>query len=362
MKIAHLSKPWLPVPSSAYGAIEKMVAELININYSKDKVYLFAPGGSIPNEKIELISLYSEGQGDRGLDRNTELAQATHCVMKSEKLKVDLIHAHSVDPFLGLTPFLSTPNIFTFYSNPTPAGKILSEMAQDHTNFTFLSRSHRKSFPWIKSAEVVYFGVNLDSFPFAETKEDYLAFVGSINDKKGILEAIEIAKQSKMQLKIAAKIKSEDMEFYEKEVRSRIKSLDTEFLGEVNNDTRNQLLKRAKAMLFPIKWEEPFGMVMIESMAVGTPVIAFNKGSVPEVIDDGVTGFVVENVSQAVKAIEKLDQIAPVSCRKHIEEKFNINETADKFNLLYSKILSSRKQRRAVNIETSRGRTRSSLH
>lgn len=349
MKIVHLSKPCLPVPSPAYGAIEKMLAELIEAQKLKNDTYLFAPGGSLSEEKIKLISLYPEGQGDRGLDRNIELAQAVHCAIRSQELGIDIIHAHSVDPFLGLTPFVKIPSIFTFYSNPTPAGKIITELVQRNTTFTFLSQSHRKSFPWIKNAEVIYFGVNVENFPFEEKKEGYLAFVGSIADKKGILEAIEIAKRVKMKLKVAAKIRNEDNVFYEKEVRPLLKSPNIEYLGEVDNDARNQLLKRAKAMLFPIKWEEPFGMVMIESMVVGTPVIAFNRGSVPEVVEDGRSGFIVENIDQAVNAVGKLGYINPLFCRKHVEEKFNIKETGEKFNSLYSKVLNSSKQRPSIS-------------
>lgn len=341
--MAHLSKPWLPVPSPSYGAIEKMVASLIisqQIN-SQDEILLFAPGGSVSSQNIKLIPFFSEGQGDKGLDRNTELAQATHCAIESIKQSVDLIHAHSVDPFLSITPFINLPSVFTFYSNPTPAGKQLSRMAAPHTIFTFLTHSHRKSFPWIKNGKVIYFGVNINDFPFSEKKNDYLAFVGSIVDKKGILEAIEIANKTKMKLKIAAKIKKEDTEFFETEVEIKIKkSSNIEYLGELNNEDRNSLLKGAKALLFPIKWEEPFGMVMIESMAVGTPVVAFNRGSVPEVVEDGKTGFIVENVPQAVRAIHKLDKIIPKNCRKLVSEKFDIDQTAKGFKDLYQSVLS----------------------
>lgn len=354
MKIAHLSKPWLPVPSPAYGAIEKMLAELIHSQSATKDIYLFAPGGSITNDKVKLISLYEEGQGDKGLDRNTELAQSVHCAKESERLNIEFIHAHSVDPFLGLVPFLKIPSVFTFYSNPTPAGKILSQMANDQTAFTFLSESHRRSFPWIKKAEVIYFGVNLDNFPFSDKKQNYLAFVGSIADKKGILEAIEISRQAGLELKVAAKIRGEDKEFYEKQAREQLESSShVEFLGELNDNERNGLLKNAKAMLFPIKWEEPLGMVMIESMAVGTPVIAFNRGSVPEIIEDGKTGFIVENISQAVKAASKLDTLNPLHCRQLIENKFDIKQTTKEFDLLYSKVLSNSKLKPSISLPTS---------
>lgn len=342
MKISHLSKPWLPVPSLSYGAIEKMIAELIEVQVaSGDTIHLYAPGNSVNKAKIDLISLYKQSQGDRGLDRNTELAQAMHCLLKSRDLNTDIIHAHSVDPFLALAPFTNIPSIFTFYSNPTPAGEVLSRLASDHTNYTFLSESHRKSFPWIKKGDVIYFGINANNFPFSSKKQDYLAFVGSISDKKGIREAIEISRLSNMKLKIAAKVRSEDTNFYENTIRDLIKSsVGVEYLGEVDNQTRNELLKNATAMLFPIKWEEPFGMVMIESLVVGTPVIAFNRGSVPEVVENNKTGFIVDNVSQAVKSVKCVKEINPVDCRESVENKFNIKSTESNFKKLYERILS----------------------
>ncbi|MBM3209083.1 glycosyltransferase family 4 protein [Candidatus Shapirobacteria bacterium] len=341
MKIAHVLKPWLPVPSLAYGAIEKMLAELIAEQSKVDNILLFAVGGSISSERVKLISLYPEGQGDKGLDRNTELAQAVHCALKLQSKDAKIIHAHSIDPFLGLAPFLKIPSIFTFYSNPTPAVKILSELAGNHTHFTFLSKSHRKSFPWIKEAGVIHFGLDPNHFPFSEKKKDYLAFVGTIADKKGIIEAIEIARRAKMRLKIAAKIRSEDKEFYENHAKKVIEdSNHVDFLGELNNSARNNLLKNARAMLFPIKWEEPLGLVMLESLVVGTPVIAFNRGSVPEIIEDGKTGFIVENIDLAVRTVERVDHLKPVDCRSSIASKFHIANTAVEFKKLYQRVLS----------------------
>jgi glycosyltransferase involved in cell wall biosynthesis len=340
MKLAHLAKPWLPVPSRGYGAIEKFLSFLIDEQEGIGDILLFAPGDSKPPPHARLLSLYTEGQGDKNLDRNTELAQAVHCAVTCDRLGVDLIHAHSVDPFLGLTPFLNCASIFTYYSNPTPAGKILSQLAPESVIFTFLSNSHRKSFGWIERAEVVYPGVNIDKFPFNSKKGLYLAFVGSIADKKGILEAIEISKRSHIPLKIAAKVRKEDQEFYEAVVKNIIATSNhVEFLGEVEDIARNNLLKSAFGLLFPIKWDEPFGLTMIESMAVGTPVIAFDYGSVSEVICNGETGFVVKTVDDAVEAVKNLYKINPLNCRAWVAEKFSSKKMAAAFMSIYEQIL-----------------------
>lgn len=343
LKIAHLAKPWLAIPPQKYGAIERMIYYLVGEQKKSHQLTVFAPGSSSLSSQVTLISLFSEAQGDKGLDRNTELAQAVHAVMHAEKAGIDVLHVHSVAPFLGVAPFIHLPSVFTFYSVPTSADRILSELAGGNTFFTFLSKKHRDLFPWIKGGEVVYLGVKTEEFPFSAQHKDYLAFVGSIADRKGILEAMEISKRVGVPLKIAARVRVEDREFYQKcFLKAQRDSPGIEFMGEVSEDERNTLLKYARAMLFPIKWEEPFGYVLIESLAVGTPVIAFNRGSVPEIIADGKTGYIVENVGQAIKACGRIDSIDRFACRRSVVERFSIERSVAAYEEIYKKVLFSK--------------------
>jgi glycosyltransferase involved in cell wall biosynthesis len=339
MKIAHLSKPWLPVPSQKYGAIEKILGYLLEHQKNFDKIYLFAPATSLVGKHIELVSLFEDGQDNKGLDRNAELVQAVHCALFCRDQSVNLIHVHSVEAFLALTSFLSNSCVFTYYSNPTSAGEILCQFSSPRVFFTFLSESHRKNFPWIEHAEVVYPGVNLKTISFSPNKQNYLAFVGSMSDKKGILEAIEIARKANLPLKIGGKVRIEDQDWYEKNAKRTIECSNfVEFLGEIDNFQRDHLLKYARALLFPIKWEEPFGLVMIEAMAAGTPVIAFNRGAVPEVIVDKRTGFIVNTIEEAVEAINCLGFIHPHDCRKRVENLFTATRMAQDYEKLYQRM------------------------
>lgn len=340
MKIAHLAKPWISVPPTGYGGVERFMYDLAIEQSKEHDVLMYATGDSQLPKTISLHATFMEQLADKGLDRNFEAAQASDFALSCIKDGTDIIHVHSVESFLAIAPHLSKKIVFTFYTDPTDATKILSTLAEPNVIFTFVSEQHRKQYPWVKNAYVVYQGINPAQYPFSAEKKGYLAFVGSIADKKGILEAIEIAKCAKMPLKIAAKIKPQDVDFYEREVKHVITNSDhVTFLGEVNDQERNRLLMHACALLFPIKWEEPFGGVQIESMVVGTPVIAFRRGSTLEVIDDGKTGFIVDTIEQAVNAIYKLDQINPTDCRQHIVDNFSIERSSKDFDTLYRSLI-----------------------
>ena len=316
--------------------IERFIQLLIEAQRQRHEVHLFATGDSQVSPPNTLHVLFEKAMADEGLDRNAEVAQAMYCATEARKIGTELVHAYSIDSFLALTPFLGIPTVFTFCMLPDRSSQELSRLAEPYTRFTFISQQHRKQFPWLRRGDVVYQGLDLRMFPFQARKQPYLAFVGSIADKKGIIEAIEISRRAKLPLRIAARVKAQDKAFYEETVRPLLAANDhVTFLGEVSDEERNALLKQAKALLFPIKWEEPFGWVMVESLAVGTPVIAFNRGSVPEIIVDGTCGFIVENVAQAIQAVRQLDSIRPYDCRARVATTFSIEQTVERFEAIY---------------------------
>jgi len=170
----------------------------------------------------------------------------------------------------------------------------------------------------------------------------YLAFLGRICADKGILPAIEIARLAGMPLKVAAKVDPVDRDYFDRQVAPVLaKSPDVEFVGEIDDRRKSEFLGSARALLFPISWPEPFGLVMIESMACGTPVIAFNSGSVPEILEDGLTGFVVEDVDQAVAAVSRLDWLFRPSIRSRFEERFSAAAMARDYVKIYQKLAAS---------------------
>lgn len=338
-RIVHLSKPWAPVPPPGYGGIERFVYSLIDAQRLKHKVYLYAPGNSIPPPSVILRALFPNGfeSVDGVMSKDVETVQALHCALTAQHDSADIIHAHSVNAYLAIAPFIRQKSVFTFHTLPDQITETFMRLAEPYVTFTFLSHQHRKQYPEVKNASVIYYGVDMQTFPYAEEKQDYLAFVGAIMDAKGIVEAIEISRKARMRLRIGGHVKHRDKLFYEEVVRPLIeRSSHVTFLGELDDAGRNDLLKHAKAMLFPIKWEEPFGSVMTECMAVGTPVIAFNRGSVPELILDGRTGYIVENIAQAVAAIQQVGKLKPQDCRNHVATNFSIGKAARSFEKLYA--------------------------
>lgn len=189
---------------------------------------------------------------------------------------------------------------------------------------------------WIAT---VYNGIDISELPFMETAGNYLLWIGRITEKKGALEAIKIANACRLHLKMAGVVDPIDRPFFEKEIVPYIQSGAVEFIGELNANTKAQLYGTALATLYPISWHEPFGLVMAESMACGTPVVATRWGSVPEVVADGVTGFVVDTFDQMVDAVKRINTIKRSACRHRVEVNFTIQKMVEGYVAAYKKVL-----------------------
>src|SRR5262249_33148838 len=181
--------------------------------------------------------------------------------------------------------------------------------------------------------------VPTNQYEFHPKAGNYLAFLGRTSPEKGLDQAIEIAQRAGMPLKIAAKIDRADQEYFDRRIKPLLKGPGVEFLGEIGFPEKNALLGGASALLFPIVWPEPFGIVMIESLACGTPIIAYPQGSVPEVLEDGVTALLVHNVSEAVSAVEKISTIDRATCRRNFEQRFTASLMSSHYLELYETIL-----------------------
>jgi glycosyltransferase involved in cell wall biosynthesis len=166
-------------------------------------------------------------------------------------------------------------------------------------------------------------------------KPSYFAFLGRVAPEKGIDRAIRIAQHCGMPLKVAAKVDRADQDYYDEQIKPMIKAANVEYIGEINDKDKSEFLSGAIALLVPIDWPEPFGLVMIEAMACGTPVIAFNRGSVPEVIDDGLTGFIVEDINGAIGAVDRLDHLSRAKIRGHFEKHFTARRMAQDYLSVY---------------------------
>src|SRR5262249_31904509 len=211
-----------------------------------------------------------------------------------------------------------------------------------------ISNSQRKPLPFAHWVGTVYHGLPHASFVFNPRPDSYLVFLGRISPEKQVDRAIEIAKRAGRKLKIAAKIDPVDRHYFNKYIKHLLDEPFVEFIGEINQPEKDKLLGGASALLFPIDWPEPFGLVMIEALACGTPVIAFRRGSVSEVIVEGETGFIVDDIEGAVEAVNKIGRIDRVRCRAEFEKRFTDRRMAEDYLKLYRRLLVPSSQRQAA--------------
>jgi glycosyltransferase involved in cell wall biosynthesis len=256
----------------------------------------------------------------------------------------DLVHFHTDYIHLPVACRMETPHVTTLH------GRLdLPELAPLYRMFSdvpliSISDSQREPLRRANFVGTIHHGLPKNLYELDESPEPYLAFLGRVSPEKGLDRAIAIAKQTGRELRIAAKVDRKDQEYFETEIRSQLDDPLITFMDEVGDSEKQELLGKASAVLFPIDWPEPFGIVMIEAMACGTPVIAFRRGSVPEVIDEGVTGFIVESVEESVQAVGKLSTIDRRLCRKVFEQKFSSTRMAQDHGVLYRKLQDSKAQ------------------
>jgi len=271
---------------------------------------------------------------------------APHILMFEQVLQraddLDIVHFHTDYVQFPMMRRHSVPHVTTLH------GRLdIPELAPLYREFddepvVSISNSHRGPLPWAHWQATIYHGIPEDLYAPRPTSGSYLAFLGRISPEKGADAAIAIARQVGMPLKIAAKIGEPDRRYFEAAIKPLLRDPLVEFLGEIDDGEKQRLLGEAAALLFPIDWPEPFGLVLIEAMACGTPVIAFRRGSVPEVIDDGITGFVVDDVAGAVRAFERVATFDRVRCRRVFEERFSARRMAEDHLVLYQKLIEAK--------------------
>jgi glycosyltransferase involved in cell wall biosynthesis len=342
MKIAQVAPLYESVPPQAYGGTERVVSYLTEelVDQGHD-VTLFASGDSVTSATLIPCS-----ERSLRLDKNSIDHLAHHVVMMEQVFKraaeFDFIHFHTDYLHFPLSRRTNPAQLTTLH------GRLdIPDLAPLYREFPempliSISNSQRTPLPDANWRATVYHGLPTDLYTHHEKPKDYLAFVGRISAEKGADRAIEIAKSVGMRLKIAAKLDAADKEYYESRVKGLLDTNLVEFVGEIKEDQKDEFLGNAYALLFPIDWPEPFGLVMIEAMACGTPVVAFRGGSVDEVMLDGLTGFVVDDLGQAVAAVERIPKVSRLMCRKAFEERFTVPRMAHDYLREYKRLLDER--------------------
>ncbi len=339
MRIAQVAPLYESVPPKLYGGTERVVAwltdELVQEGHS---VTLFASGDSVTRAHLVPITPQS-----LRLDKRVR-KEIPHLMVELERViqlasQFDLIHWHVDYWSFPIVRRITTPGLVTVHGRLDLAD--LKAVYREYRDIPVVSISNaqREPIPWVNWQGTVYHGLPRDLFAFREQPGDYLVFLGRISPEKGIVEAIEIAQRAGMPLKIAAKIAREDEEYYEETVKPLLDSPLIDFIGEIEQNEKDALLGNAYAVLFPVRWREPFGLVMVEAMACGTPVIAFPGGSVREVMEEGKTGFIVEDVEEAVKALARVQGLDRRQCRRVFEERFTAPRMARDYLAIYDRVI-----------------------
>ncbi|HEY3762165.1 MAG TPA: glycosyltransferase family 4 protein [Verrucomicrobiae bacterium] len=338
LKIAQVAPLYESVPPQFYGGTERVVSylteALVDLGH---EVTLYASGDSSTKANLRPICKRA-----LRLDKTSVDPHADHVFMAErifrEAGEFDIVHSHIDYSFFPLLRRMQTAHLTTLHGRLDIPN--LRDLYREFADMPVASISHRQRapLPWADWQTTVYHGVPEKMFKPVATAGKYLAFLGRISPEKRVDEAIQAANRVGMPLKIAAKVDKVDVEYYQAVVKPLL-NRNVEFVGEIRDSDKNEFLGNAAALLFMIDWPEPFGLAMIEALACGTPVIARNRGSVPEIIEQGVTGYIVKNVDEAVEAIPEISRLNRKRCREAFEQRFTATRMANDYINVYEKLI-----------------------
>src|SRR5579872_407161 len=339
MRIAQLAPLAESVPPRLYGGTERVVAWLVDelVDLGHD-VTLFASGDSLTRGNLHPVCPHGLRLGRKRADPNAAYTLLLEAISRRAR-DFDVIHAHIDWLHLPLLARLDVPFLTTLHGRLDLPG--LSDVIGQFPEASLISISNhqRLPIPHANWGRTIQHGLPTNLLRPSYEEGSYLAFLGRLSPDKGPENAIRIARGAKLPLRIAAKLPRSETAYFKQRLQPHIDGEKVTLVGEVDETKKQSLLAGAAALLFPINWPEPFGLVMIEAMACGTPVIAYRAGSVPEVVEHGVTGFIVETESEAVQAVNDISRIDRRRVRARFEERFTANRKAAAYEVHYRQLL-----------------------
>jgi glycosyltransferase involved in cell wall biosynthesis len=352
MRIAQVAPLIESVPPKHYGGTERIVSylteELVRAGHD---VTLFASGDSVTNARLIASCERSLRKNERCKDPVArEVLLVDHVIEYVNEF--DLIHFHTGYLHFPVCRYLQVPHVTTLHGRLDLPDLVPVFDRFRNEPLISISNAQRQPLPWANWQATIYHGLPKDLFVFQPNEGDYLAFLGRISPEKRVDRAIEIAKRVSMPLKIAAKVDRADRRYFKRDIEPLLTQSHVEWVGEISDQQKNEFLGNAYALLFPIDWPEPFGLVMIEAMACGTPIIAYDCGSVPEVMEDGATGFIVRDLDDAVKGVNRIRDLSRSRCREVFEKRFAAERMASDYVDVYKRLIDSDVERTQTNLST----------
>jgi glycosyltransferase involved in cell wall biosynthesis len=370
LKIAQIAPPWIPIPPKQYGGTENVICQLVEEQVAQGHdVTLFASGDSKTSAK--LVSFLPQSLLESGVPWSMHLKAYYHLQKSVDYInehRFDIVHAHlssSSDMYLfPLTAHLQTPHLATLHSVFPFDRDARSNRTGDADSYYMewapflpivaISESARQNVPYpLNFVGIVHHGLNMNDFQPVKSKlGENFVWLGRFMPEKGAHLAIEAARRAQVPLVLAGVIdrySKISMDYFEHEIKPQIGKDQISYIGPVNTQQKNNLFGRSRCFLNPIEWEEPFGMVMIESMAMGCPVISFARGAAPEIVAEGETGFLVNNVDEMVSAIKEIDEIDRTAVRRYVEQNFSAQVMAKNYIVIYKKVI---QEQSAIIIDT----------
>jgi len=347
MRIAQVAPLFESVPPLRYGGTERVVSYLTEelVRQGHD-VTLFASGDSRTRARLVAVTEQAVRLANTTFEVGTADAVRQLDMVAALAGEFDVIHWHVDYSAFPVARLLPTPSVHTLH------GRLdlpyLQSLYQHFTDVPLVSISDAQRQPLarcgVRWAGTVYHGQPLERYSLGSGDGEYLAFLGRCSPEKQPDVAIEVARRVGMPLKIAVKVDDKDRPYFERVIAPQLDDPLIEFLGEIGDAEKLQLLGGARALLFPINWPEPFGLVMVEAMACGTPVVTRPCGAAPEVVEHGRTGFVVDSLVELVEAVKRLDEIDRTECRRHVEARFSVARMADDYEAVYRRLRQARRR------------------